>query len=103
MIESAVIMFVAAVLVLIFAIEMRKGNTKLIQDYHQSRVKRKEFLEYSSAFANSLFVMSGTLALTAIIGLFGYLGQSIIVFVVGLVVTLVIIYRAQKKHNDGTF
>ena len=107
MIVYSIIMFPAAILFLAFGIAVYRGNTKLIHDYHQTNVNESEQKKYGRAFSKGMFAISATLLISGIIALFGEEGiiliSSLFVLTVGLIVSIVILVRVQKKYNGGLF
>lgn len=107
MIAYSIIMFAIAGLFLVLGIAIYKGNTKLIHDYHQTHVKESERREYGRDFAKGMFAICAALIVSGIIALFGEEGAivtaSLIVLVVGLIISFVILARVQKKYNGGFF
>ena len=107
MIAYSIIMLVTAVLFLVFGIAVYKGNTKLIHDYHQANIKESEQHEYGRAFAKGMFAICATLFVSGIIALFGEEGfivaTSLSVLTVGLIVSVIILVKVQKKYNGGLF
>ncbi len=107
MIVYSVILFAAAVLILIVGRAIYRGKTDLIHDYHRQNVPESERLRYGRAFAGGLFVLGGALALSGGIALFGDSGPitavSLAVLTAGLVVSIVMIVLVQKKYNGGMF
>lgn len=107
MIVYSIILLSAAVMFLAFGIAVHKGNTKLIHDYHQTNIGETERREYGRAFAKGMFALCVTLLISGIIALFGSegaaLAASFIVLAVGLIVSVVILVRVQKKYNGGIF
>ncbi|MCH5196631.1 MAG: hypothetical protein J1F28_07950 [Oscillospiraceae bacterium] len=107
MIVYSIIMFAAAVLFLAFGIATYKGNTKLIHDYHQSNVKDSERQEYGKAFSKGMFAIFATLLISGIIALLGegslIMATSLFVLTAGLIVSIIILVKVQKKYNGGMF
>ncbi len=105
MIVYSIFMFVIAAFFLIVGIDIYKGNTKLIHNYHQTHVKESERQEYGRAFAKGMFTICATLIISGIIALFGEEGTiiaaSLIVLFAGLIVSFVILAKVQKKYNGG--
>lgn len=105
MIAYSIFMFVIALLFLVLGIAIYKGNTKLIHDYHQTHVKKSERRNYGRAFPKGLFAISATLFISSMIALFGEEGAivaaSLIVLFAGLVVSIIILVKVQKKYNGG--
>ena len=107
MIVYSIILFVTAVLFLAFGIAIYMGNTKLIHDYHQTNIKESEQRDYGRAFSKGMFAICITLLISGIIALFGKDGwgivSSFIALVAGLIVSVIILVRVQKKYNGGLF
>ena len=107
MVAYSIIMFAVAVLFLVLGIAVYKGNTKLIHDYHQTNVKESERMEYGRAFAKGMFVVCVTLLISGITALLGKEGPivtvSLIVLFAGLIASIVVLVRVQKKYNGGLF
>ena len=104
MIGYSVIMFAIAVLFVGFAVAIYRGNTNLIHDYHQTKVKDKE--AYGKAFGRALFVMALAPLISGIIGLFGESDQlaiAAVVLIAGIVLGISCILAVQKKYNNGLF
>ena len=105
MIAYSVFMSVTAVFFLAVGIAIYKGNTKLIHDYHQTHVKEAERREYGRAFSKGMFAICATLVISSIIALFGddgaVVAAALIVLFAGLVVSIIILAKVQKKYNGG--
>ena len=107
MIAYSIIMFLTAILFLAIGIAIYRGNTKLIHDYHQTNIKESERQEYGRAFAKGMFAICTTLLISGIIALFGKEGlgvvASLIVLAAGLIVSMIVLVKVQKKYNGGLF
>ena len=107
MIAYSMIMFSAAVLFLVLGIAVYKGNTKLIHDYHQTNIEETDRTEYGRAFAKGMFAICATLFTSGIIALFSkgasILTVSLIVLSAGLIASILVIVKVQKKYNGGMF
>lgn len=107
MILYSIIMFLVAILFLSLGISIHKGNTKLIHDYHQTNIKESKLNEYGKAFAKGMFAICATLLISGIIALFGeedsVVAASIIILAAGLIVSIVVLVKVQKKYNGGLF
>ena len=101
----SIILFFAAVPMIIISISIYKGNTNLIHDYHQTKVTDKE--AYGKAFGKAMFVVSASLLLSGIISLFGNTEMmatiALVVLFVGLFIGIAWIVAVQKKYNKGIF
>ena len=103
----SIIMFFVAALFLIIGVAVRKGNTKLIHDYHQTNIKDADLPKYGKDFANGLFTICVTLLISGIIALFGesrsIVFASVTVLFVGIILSIIIFAKVQKKYNGGIF
>lgn len=103
----SVIMFATAILFFVIGIAIRKGNTKLIHDYHQTNIEEPERIQYGREFSNGLFMISATLFVSGVTALFGdsdaFFAASLIMLFVGLIISFIFLIKAQKKYNGGLF
>lgn len=103
MIVYSMILFAAAVLFLVMGIELCRGNTKLIHDYHQTNIKESEQKNYCRGIAKGMFVIFAALLISGILALFGkespLLTVSYIVLGVGIIISIIIFVTAQRKYN----
>lgn len=105
MLPYSIIMFVVAIVFLVFGLLIHNGRTELIHAYHQTKVKDKA--AYGKAFGKALFVLAFTLVISGVIALFGesmpIIIASIGVLVIGIVISLILIVKVQAKYNNGVF
>ena len=105
MILYSIILFSAAVPMLIMSIAIYQGKTDLIHDYHQTKVTDKA--AYGKAFGKAMSVVSAALLLSGVISLFGdsetIAAISVAVLFVGLFIGIALIIAVQKKYNNGVF
>ena len=105
MVLYSIIMFLAAVPMIKISIAIYKGKTSLIHDYHQTKVTDK--VAYGKAFGKAMFVVSMSLLLSGIIGLFGASEAiamiAVAVLFIGLFIGIAWIIAVQKKYNKGVF
>ena len=97
----AVILFIAAVTLLVIGALVYRGKTSLIHAYHQTHVQDK--LAYGKAMGKALMGMSIPLLLAGITALFTTSVWPIFILLVGLAVALVPMFLVQKKYNGGVF
>ena len=92
-----------AVSVLFFCVgrSIYRGNTDLIHDYHQTKVKDKA--AYGKAFGKAMFCIAVAMALSGILSLFTDSLLSVAVLFIGLGAGIVWIILVQKKYNHGVF
>ena len=105
MVLYSIIMFLAAVPMMKVSIAIYQGKTGLIHDYHQTKVTDKA--AYGKAFGKAMFVISISLLLSGIIGLFGASEAvamiAVAVLFIGLFTGIAWIVAVQKKYNNGVF
>ena len=105
MVLYSIIMFLAAVPMIKVIIAIYQGKTSLIHDYHQTKVTDK--VAYGKAFGKAMFVVSISLLLSGIIGLFGASETiamiAVAVLFIGLFIGIAWIVAVQKKYNKGVF
>ena len=105
MVLYSIIMFFAAVPMMKISIAIYRGKTDLIHDYHQTKVT--DHAAYGKAFGKAMLVVSISLLLSGIIGLFGASEVmamiAVAVLSVGLFVGIACIVAVQKKYNKGIF
>ena len=105
MLLYAIIMFLTGVLVAGLGLAIYRGKTDLIHDYHQTKVTDKA--AYGKAFGKAMLVVSVSLLLSGIIGLFVASEVmamiAVAVLFVGLFVGIACIVAVQKKYNKGVF
>ena len=101
MILYAMIMFAVAVLFLFLARAIYRGNTDLIHDYHQTKVKDKA--AYGKAFGKAMFILAAAMAASGLVALFDEGLFPILVLFLGLAAGITQIVLVQKKFNNGVF
>ena len=105
MVLYSIIMFLAAVPMIQVSIGIYRGKTSLIHDYHQTKVTDKA--AYGKAFGKAMFVVSISLLLSGIIGLFGASEAiamiAVAVLFIGLFIGIAWIVAVQRKYNKGVF
>ena len=101
----SIIMFLTAVLFAALGIAIYKGNTNLIHDYHQTKVKDKA--AYGKAFGKAMFVVAAGMLISGIVGLFGDSGVvvtiAMAVLFAGLGIGIGCMIAVQRKYNNGVF
>lgn len=103
MLVYSIIMFAVAALFLGLGIAVYQGNTKLIHDYHQTKVKETERKAYGRAFAKGMFAICATLFISGVIALMDIVSASLMILVAGLIVSIVILAKVQRTYNGGLF
>ena len=100
-------MFAVAVLLWLIGNAIYRGKTELIHDYHQNNVTEENREAYGREFAGGLYVLGGSMLTSGILDVFltesmgpGY---SIAVLVMGIILSLSMLLKTQKKYNGGLF
>lgn len=105
MVVYAIVMFFVAAICLIVGIAIRKGNTYLINMYHQTRVKETDRPQYGKEFSNGLFILCVAMLISGIVSLLGeskfLIWGSIAILFAGVVLSTIIFVKVQKKYNGG--
>lgn len=105
MLAYSVIMFAVAILFLGLAAAIYRGNTNLIHDYHQTKIKESDKKAYGKAFSKGMLAIAVSLILSGAIALLGDTTSlmliSIGILLVGLIISFIVIVKVQKKFNGG--
>ena len=103
MIIYSIILIIVAIVLAVIAIRINKGQTDLIINYHQSRVKPEEKLRYARDFSKGIFCLSGTMLIAGITVLITKVLIADIILVAGIIISVVILVRVQNRYNKGVF
>ena len=105
LIVYSIIMFAGAVAFAVFAILISKGNTNLINCYHEDRVVDK--IAYCERFSRSLWVLAAVLTASGLVGLLGETDTvalcAVGVLFVGMIGGISWLVYVQKKYGGGIF
>ncbi len=105
MIVYSIIMFVVSMVFTAFAILISRGNTNLINCYHEDRTPDKPM--YCKKISQALWLMAAVLTVSGVVGLFGETDAIVLlalgVLIVGLVGGLSRLFYVQKKYGGGVF
>ena len=102
MLLYSLVMFFTATIFGVISVLIYKGNTNLINAYHQTKVTDKA--SYGKAFGKALFVMAVAMFLSGVVALFDSLAEfAVAVLLIGLGVGITCIIAVQKKYNKGIF
>jgi len=103
----AIIMLLIAIIFWIMGIQIYRGKTDLIHDYHQTRVKDK--INYGKAMGKAIIGIGTVIFISGLIALVPNLSEDTMissllsVFCVGFIICMIWIYKIQKKYNGGVF
>jgi len=105
MIVYSIIMFTVAIAFAVFAILISKGNTNLINCYHEDRTPDK--LMYCKKISQALWIMAANLIASGVVSLFGET-DGIVLFALGVLIVGIIgglsrLFYVQKKYGGGVF
>lgn len=107
MIAYSIILLVVALLFFAVGIAIYRGNAKLIHDYHQENIKKSERPKYCRDFSAGMFALAAALLISGIIPLVvkegSFLIALFILLVSGLISSIIILVKVQKKYNGGLF
>ncbi|MBQ1521506.1 MAG: hypothetical protein IIZ74_01975 [Erysipelotrichaceae bacterium] len=103
MIIYSIILIAVAIVLAVIAIRINKGQTDLIINYHQSRVKPEEKLRYARDFSKGIFCLSGTMLIAGITVLITKVLIADIILVACIIISIVILVRVQNRYNKGVF
>ena len=101
MVLYAVIMLSAACSFFLLGRSIYRGNTDLIHDYHQTKVKDKA--AYGKAFGKAMFTMAFFMAVSGFSSLFTDSFFPVAVLFLGLAAGILQIIHVQRKFNNGIF
>ena len=103
MIIYGIIMFAIAAIFGVIAVQIYRGRTDLINDYHQTKVTDKA--AYGKSFGKAMGIIAGALTLSGIVSLLGQAVAwlAVTVLFAGLLAGIIAIFRVQKKYNGGMF
>ena len=101
----SLIMFAVMIVFAVFAMLISKGNTNLINCYHEERTPNK--LMYCKKISQALWIMATVLVESGVIGLLGETDSTALaavgVLIVGIICGLSRLFYVQKKYGGGVF
>lgn len=105
MIVYSIIMFTVAIAFAVFAMLISKGNTNLINCYHEDRTPDK--FMYCKKISQALWNMAATLIASGVVSLLGET-DGIVLFALGVLIVGIIgglsrLFYVQKKYGGGVF
>lgn len=103
MIGYVILMFLLAIVFAVVGMQIYRGKTNLIHDYHQTKVTDKE--AYAKAFGKVFMIFPASFALCGGAALLGdsIMWLSTAILMTGLVFGIAGIIKVQKKYNGGVF
>ena len=105
MIVYSVMMLGIAVMLVIFAILIMKGNATLINCYREERVEDKA--AYCTKMGQALLIMAFSTTVSGVVSLFSgekpVIFTALIVTLVGVSIGIARLFHVQKKYGGGIF
>ena len=101
MVLYSIILLTVSVLFFFLGMSIYRGNTDLIHDYHQTRVKDK--VANGKAFGKAMFIMAASMAASGLLALVTDSFLPVLVLFLGLAGGIIQIILVQKKYNNGVF
>ena len=101
MVLYSIILLTVSVLFFFLGMSIYRGNTDLIHDYHQTRVKDK--VAYGKAFGKAMFIMAASMAASGLLALVTDSFLPVLILFLGLAGGIIQIILVQKKYNNGVF
>ena len=103
MLIYAILMLVMAIVFAIIATQIYKGKTKLIHNYHQTKVQNKA--AYGKAFGKAMSILPASMTLSGLLAVVNaqWMVYAVGVLLLGLVAGVAVILKVQKKYNGGLF
>ena len=105
MIVYSVMMLGIAVMLVIFAILIMKGNASLINCYREERVKDKT--AYCVKMGQALLIIGASIAVSGVVALFteekSVIFTTLTITCVGVTIGIARLFHVQKKFGGGIF
>ena len=104
-----ILSFVVGVILVIIGISNRKGNISSLHSYHRYRVSQEDILPFGKKVGLGTIICGCACIIFSLFSAIGlYYGEVFTVIgtailIVGLVIGLIIMFRATIKYNKGIF
>ena len=101
---------IVGVICIILGVSNMRGNISSLHSYHRKRVSEEDRIPFGKRVGLGTIIIGGSIVLLSILSMatlytdnkiFNYVGYA--VFAVGLIIGLVITFRAMIKYNKGIF
>ena len=103
-------MFVIGILLVIIGISNTKGNISSLHSYHRKRVSEEDRIPFGKKVGLGTILCGGSMIVCGIFNVISvYLNNPVFlmigegILIVGIIVGLVIMFRAMMKYNKGIF
>lgn len=102
-----IILFITSIFLFVLSALIKQGNTRLIHDYHQTRVREDQRMNYAKDFSKGVLGIGVSLFASAALYLLNeshfMIEFSVGVMVIGMIISTILLIRVQKKYNGGIF
>ena len=98
-----IVMSVVAGIMMTLGFSIYRGNTSLINSYHQNKVKPDDLKMYGRSLGRCLILLGVFMIVSAAIELAGYMKEAVIELFIGIIIGLICLFSVQKKYNGSIF
>ena len=105
-----IVAFLVGVVCIFLGISNMRGNISTLHSYHRNRVKEEDKIPFGKLVGLGTIIIGVALMIFGILSLLAtvlqqaiYLTIGYVVFIVGLLIGLGIIFFAMNKYNKGIF
>ena len=101
--ETIAFAVIGIVLIVLGVITWKKQTTAFLHSYHYKNVKEEDLPEYTRQMGIGQIIIGIAFCLAALFRLLSQMTVSWVVFVAGLVIGAIFIFKAQSNHNGSLF
>ena len=101
--ETIAFAVIGIVLIVLGIVTWKKQTTAFLHSYHYKNVKEEELPEYTRQMGIGQIIIGIAFCLVALFRLLSLTTVSWVVLVVGLVIGVAFILKAQSNHNGSLF
>ena len=98
-----VLEIVVGLALVVIGIMNRKGNISLLHSYHKKRVKEEDVIPFGKQVGTGTIIIGIAIVLAGILSISNCGMIRDVVIGIGLVIGILIIFRAMRKYNNGVF
>ena len=98
-----VLEIIVGLVLVVIGIMNRKGNISLLHSYHKKRVKEEDVIPFGKQVGTGSIIIGIAIVLAGILSVLNCGMISDVVIAIGLVIGILIIFRAMRKYNNGVF
>ena len=101
--EAVIDAAVGILLIVLGLLTWKKQKISLLHEYHYANVKKEDYPAYTRAVGIGQILIGAGLCLTGVLRLLTESMLAWAAFVIGLVLGLIVLHRAQMKYNGSWF